>query len=157
MTMTLTSPVTGSAQTGLTSPTYTLTADNAPDSTGRQYAVTALGGTQTGVATHSVSSPFTITFWRPRILRLIGIPNPTTGVLAANQVPNNVWRIMTRKGVLPLAGQSPRVAMAETIITVPAGSDTVDPEDIRAMLSAHIGSVTQASSGIGDTVTSGVM
>lgn len=157
MTVNISSPVTGSAQTGLTSPTYTLTADVAPDANGKQWAVTALGGTQTGVVTHSVSSPFTITFWRPKLLRLVGLPNPTTGVLAANQVPSNTYRLMTRKGVIPLAGQAARVCTVDTVITVPAGSDTVDSEDIRAALSAHIGSLSQVSAGIGDTVTSGVM
>jgi hypothetical protein len=157
MSVAISSPVTGAAQSGLTSPTYTLTADVAPDANGKQWAVTALGGTQTGVVTHSVSSPFTITFWRPKILRLIGIPNPTTGVLAANQVPNNVYRLLTRKGVIPLAGQAARVATVDTVISVPAGSDTVDPEDLRAALSAHIGALNQVSSGIGDTVVSGVM
>lgn len=157
MTISITSPVTGSAQTGLTSPTYTLTDDVAPDVNGIQYAVTALGGTQTGVSTHSVGSPFTITFWRPKVLRLLGLPSPVTGVLAANQVPHNEYRLMTRKGVLPLAGQSPRVLIIETKVSVPAGSDTTDAEDVRAALSAHIGSLSQISSGFGDTCINGVM
>lgn len=50
MTIALSSPVTGGAQTGFTSPTYTLTADTPPaGSGGKQYAATALGGTQAGV------------------------------------------------------------------------------------------------------------
>lgn len=59
MSFTLTSPITGAAQTGFTSPTYTLTSDLAPDNNGKQVAVTALGGTQVGVTTHSVAAPFT--------------------------------------------------------------------------------------------------
>lgn len=39
--MALTSPVTGSAQTGFTSPTYTITADKFPGNNGVQYAITA--------------------------------------------------------------------------------------------------------------------
>lgn len=156
MTVSLTSPVTGSAQTGLTSPTYTLTLDTAPDINGKQWAVTALGGTQTGVAAHSVASPFTITFWRPKLLRMLGVPNPVTGVLALNQVPNNVYRLVTRKGVIPLAGQAARVAAIETVVTVPAGSDTADAEDLRAAVSAHIGALNQVSAGFGDTLTTGV-
>jgi len=42
MTFALSSPVTGAAQTGLTSPTYTVTADTPPDANAKQYAVTAL-------------------------------------------------------------------------------------------------------------------
>lgn len=157
MTVSLSSPITGGAQTGLTSPTYTLTADVAPDANGRQWAVTALGGTQTGVSTSSVASPFTLTFWKPKINRLQGYPNPVTGVLSANQVPNNTYKLVTRKGVIPLAGQAARVMTVETTIAVPAGADTADSEDVRAALSAHIGALWQVSAGIGDTATSGVM
>jgi hypothetical protein len=67
-----TSPVTGAAQTGLTSPTYTLSTDVAPSINGKQHAITALGGTQTGVNSHSVAAPFTCTFVRPQPLNLWG-------------------------------------------------------------------------------------
>lgn len=155
MTVSLSSPVTGSAQTGLTSPTYTLTADVAPDTNGKQYAVTALGGTQTGVSTHSVSSPFTVTFWRAKIAKVLGNPNPITGVIA--NVPTNTYKLITRKGVLPLADQPIRTMVISTTIDVPAGADTADSEDVRAALSLHIGSLSQASAGIGDTAINGVM
>jgi len=61
MTWSPTTPVTGGAQTGFTAPTYTLSVDTAPDINGKQHAVTALGGTQAGVTSHSVSNPFTVT------------------------------------------------------------------------------------------------
>lgn len=155
MSVNLTSPITGAAQTGLTSPTYTLTSDVAPDMNGRQYAVTALGGTQTGVTTHSVASPFTITFWRPKLAKLLGQPNPVTGVVS--NVQRNVYKLVTRKGVIPLAGQPAQNMIITTIMEVPAGSDTADSEDIRAAVSAHIGALNQQSAGIGDTLISGVM
>lgn len=155
MTVNVTSPVTGGAQTGLTSPTYTLTADVAPDSNGRQYAVTALGGTQTGVATHSVASPFTLTVWRPKVLRTLAQPNINTGVIA--NVPNNTYKVVVRKGVVPLAGQANRVASMSATIDVPAGSDTADAEDIRAGISLLIGALNQVSAGLGDTAVSGIL
>lgn len=155
MTVNVTSPVTGSAQTGLTSPTYTLTADVAPDSNGRQYAVTALGGTQTGVATHSVASPFTLTMWRPKNLRVLGQPNVNTGVVA--NVPNNTYKFIVRKGVIPLAGQASRTAVFTLQMDVPAGSDNADPEDIRAAMSLLIGAANQVSAGLGDTLVSGIL
>lgn len=155
MTVNVTSPVTGGAQTGLTSPTYTLTADVAPDSNGRQYAVTALGGTQTGVATHSVAAPFTLTVWRPKVLRTLAQPNINTGVIA--NVPNNTYKVVVRKGVVPLAGQANRVANMSATIDVPAGSDTADAEDIRAGISLLIGALNQVSAGLGDTAVSGIL
>lgn len=155
MAITFTSPVTGAAQTGLTSPTYTHVADIAPDINGRQVAVTALGGTQTGVRTHSSTDPFTLTSFRPKVFQALGKPNPTTGVI--KYVPMNRFRVLTRKGVLPLAGQAAVTAMTDTIISVPAGSDTADAPNLRAMLSLHIGGLSQQSAGIGDTAVSGVM
>jgi hypothetical protein len=155
MTISLTTPVTGTAQTGLTSPTYTLTADVAPDFNARQWAITALGGTQTGVRTHASTDPFTVTCFRPKSFQALGKANPVTGVIKF--VPMNRFRILSRKGALPLAGQAAVAAMADTVISVPAGSDTADPANLRALLSLHIGALSQASAGIGDTCVTGVM
>lgn len=155
MSWTLSSPITGAAQTGFTSPTYTTVADVAPDINGKQLAVTALGGTQTGVTAHTVASPFTITFNRPKVFKTLGKPNPVTGLIA--NVPKNTYNVITRKGVLPQAGQPYQLLIIRTIIDVPAGADTVDPANVRAALSAHIGSLSQQAAGVGDTVVTGVM
>lgn len=149
------SPVTGGPQTGLTSPTYTLTSDVPPVSHAEQYAVTALGGTQTNVASHSVASPFTITMFRPANFKYVGTPNPVTGVVS--NVPRNVYKVITRKGVLPLAGQSPVVMLVSTEISVPAGADLADPNSVRAALSAHFGTLWSDSAGVGDVTVNGVL
>lgn len=155
MTFALTSPVTGGAQTGFTSPTYTIVSDNFPDVNGKQVAVTALGGTQTGATVHSVSSPFTVASVRPKTYKVLGKTNPVTGLLPS--VPVNQYKVITRKGVLPLAGQPYAVARMTTIIEIPAGSDTADAANLRAMFSMHIGSLNQQSAGAGDMVVTGVM
>lgn len=154
MTVNISSPVTGAAQTGLTSPTYTVVSDQAPEVNAKQWAVTALGGTQTGVTSHSIASPFTMTFWKPKMFRILGIPNPTTGILS--NVPSNVQALVTRKGVTPLAGQAFRMMQIDTKISTPAGADTADVANVRAALSAHIGTLQQISAGLGDTVVTGV-
>lgn len=151
----LTSPITGAAQTGLTSPTYTHIQDTGPDVNSKQVAITALGGTQTGVTPHSVSSPFTITFWKQKLLKVVGKTNPVTGLLP--RVDFNTYKVVTRKGVLPLAGQPASVMVVTTKIDVPVGADAADPLSVRAALSAHIGALSQQSAGAGDTATSGVM
>jgi hypothetical protein len=148
-------PVTGGAQTGLTAPTYTLTTDTAPASNAKQWAITALGGTQTGVDTHSVARPFTLTMFRPTVLRSLGSPNPVTGRIA--QVPTNTYTVLTRKGVTPLAGQPSQTLVVETRMSVPAGSDLADPANIRAALSLHFGAVWAQSAGLGDTTVSGII
>jgi len=155
MSFALTSPITGQAQTGFTAPTYTHVTDSAPDISGKQVAVTTLGGTQTGVTTHSMSSPFTLTFFRPKVFRFLGKPNPTTGLI--KDVPRNTFKLITRKGVLPLAGQPYQNLQITTIFDLPAGSDTADAPNVRAALSAHFGALVQQSAGTGDTVVSGVV
>lgn len=148
-------PLTGAAVTGLTTPTYTLTTDVAPNINGKQYAVTALGGTQTGVDVNTVSKPFSISFFRPPVLRALPQANPVTGVI--KNVPMNTYKLITRKGVLPAANQNAMTARVTTIIEVPAGSDTYEPEDLKAMLSAHFGVGWAQASGIADTVVSGII
>ena len=150
-----TSPVTGAAVSGLTSPTYTIAADVAPSINGKQYAVTALGGTQTNVDTNTVSKPFTISFFRPVALKVLPAINPVTGVI--KNVPMNQYKLITRKGVQPAANQSLMVARITTTIEVPAGSDTYEPEELKAMLSAHFGTGYAQASGIADTVITGVL
>jgi hypothetical protein len=148
------SPVTGGSQTGFTSPTYTLTDDLAPNANGKQVAVTAVGGTQTGVTTHSVSSPFTITFTRPKTLKTLGMPN-SNGYISS--VPRNLYKLIVRKGVTPAADQPAQVMLAECYIHVPAGADTYDAANVRAALSAMIGTLTAESAGIGDSAVEGII
>lgn len=155
MSITSDGTITGQAQTGLTSPTYTTTVDVAPTANGKQWAITALGGTQTGVDSHSVSKPFTVSAFKPAQYRQLGTPNPVTGVI--NTVPRNTLKVITRKGVSPLAGQPNATLLITTSIDVPAGSDTVDPEDVRAAVSLHLGFLVENSAGIGDSCINGVL
>lgn len=151
-----TSPLPGAAQTGFTSPTYTLSVDVAPDVNMIQHAVTALGGTQPAtVDVNSVARPFTITIVRPKTFRLLGQPNPVTGVVSNVQM--NRWKFITRKGVTPLSGQSSKTALITTTIEVPAGSDSADADNLRAALSAHIGALNNQSANLGNSLESGVI
>jgi hypothetical protein len=156
MSFTITSPVTGGAQTGFTSPTYTVAADTAPTSAGKQYAVTAIGGTQTGVdSSSSPSKPFTVTLERPTVLRALPAVNGATGILP--NVPRNVYKIRVRKGVVPLTGQASQVMQMTCMLEIPAGADSADAANVRAGLSLLIGSLNQISASIGDTLVSGVI
>jgi hypothetical protein len=148
------SPVTGSAVNGLTSPTYTLSADSAQDTNGKQYAITTLGGTQTGVTTHSVSSPFTITYWKPKVLRLLGkLGNNGQYV----EFPNNIHKLVTRKGVNVAAGQPTQVVIITTSISIPAGAETFDAPNVKAAISEHFGIGHATASGIADTVATNLL
>ncbi|DAD51320.1 TPA_asm: coat protein [ssRNA phage Gerhypos.4_28] len=155
MTISLTSPVTGSAQTGLTSPTYTVVADTAPNAYSKQYAVTALGGTQTGVDVHAASRPFTITFSRPQNIRSAPVANPVTGAMPNS--PRNVYSVVVRKGQSPGVSQNPQTGVLRCDFSVVAGADVTEPEDIRAALSFLLGSMSQQSAGLGDTLINGLL
>lgn len=150
----ITSPVTGAAVIGLINPTYTLAVDSAPNQWAKQHAVTALGGTQTGVDVHSVSKPFTIAFFRPQTPKGLPQANPVTGVIKA--VPRNVYKVVVRKGALPAANQVPQQILITCSVDVPAGVDTYEPEDLKAACSLAFGAIWQQASGIADTTVSGI-
>lgn len=149
------SPVTGAAITGLTTPTYTLLALQAPGNNAKSYYVSALGGTQTGVLAHSTASPFKVTFWVPTNFKTIGKTNPVTGLLPS--VPKNVLKRVIHKGVLPLAGQPYAIAVDEKNMSIPAGADVADPANLKALMSFSCGLDWANAQGYSDTVISGAL
>lgn len=157
MSFTLSTPVTGAAMVGyLTNPTYTVTLDSIPGGgLTKQYAVTALGGTQADVSVHSTSSPFAISLTRPATFKGLGTVNPATGALSS--VPRNVWRLIGVKGATPLAGQPPVNCVIRTEITIPAGVDVADANEIAALLSFYIGALTQLGKETVDTLRYGIL
>jgi len=125
----------------------------APDVNAKQFAVTALGGTQAGVTVHSSSSPFTQAFWYPKVLRALQF---VLGSTMMPTVPKNVYKLITRKGVLVHASLPLQTAVITTTIEVPAGADVLSAPELRGMTSLHGGTLTQVISGLGDTVVTGV-
>lgn len=138
MAFSISSPVTGAAITDhLTSPTYTLTADNAPGSNVRAYYVSGLGGTQTGVLTHYLSAPFQIAFAIPKILRAV-----TAFILAVSgvgSVPKNTYALTVRKGVSVNTDGGVGIAYGKLILDIPVNSETVDAPNLAAMVSLLCG------------------
>jgi len=155
MSVSLSTPVTGVVMSGFTAPTYTVVADNAPSVFGKQWSVSALGGTQAGVTAASVAAPFSVSFFRPAIFKALGKTNPVTGLLPS--VPKNQYKAITRKGVLPLAGQPYSNLIITTTIEVPAGADVADAANVKAAFSLHIGALSQIGAGFGDTALSGIL
>jgi hypothetical protein len=146
------SPVTGAPITGFTSPTYTLATDTPPDVNGKAYAVTALGGTQTGVVISSASIPFTLLFQRPKVLRSLG-PVNANGILGS--IPRNTYSLSVLKGVVPLSGQPAQRTVLKLEIPVPAGADTADKANLLAALSLLAGVLWEQSNEIGDSIIAG--
>jgi hypothetical protein len=155
MTISVNAALTGGAQTGFTSPVYNNVADKAPDVNSTQVAVTSLGGTQAGVRAHSISDPFTINWFKPKTPRSLPNPNPVTGKYG--DVPFNRMGFIVRKGVNYAANQAPLIAVARVYIDVPAGADSYDAANVRALISALVGTLSGTSAGLGDTVVTGVL
>lgn len=155
MAFSLTSPVNGAAQSGFSAPTYTLTADTPPNYNAKQWAVSAVGGTQVGVIPHSVAAPFTIAMFRPQVLKTLAPVDPVTGVL--RQVSMNTYKVVVRKGVVPLAGQAYKPLIVTLMIEVPAGSDLADAPNVKAAMSLAVGAAWQQAAGIGDTTLTGTL
>lgn len=149
------SSITGGAQTGLTTPTYTLASDLAPDANSRQYVVTALGGTQTNVRASSAGDPFTATIRKDKVYKTLPARNPVNG--AYGQVPMNKTELLCRKGVYIDADQTIRTANIRVIAELPAGSETNDAVNIRALCSFAIGLLSEESADYGDSLVTGVI
>jgi len=148
------STITGAAVTGLTSPTYTVTADNAITGFAKQWLVSGTGGTQTGVDVHTIDKVFTISFSRSNP-KPLPPADPKTGIIS--NIPMNTYKIIGRKGVIPSANQGIKNCMIRTEISIPAGSTAYEPEDIRALVSAYIGSLSQQSDNIATMLLTGVV
>jgi len=129
--------ITGATVTGLTLPTYTATSMPAPDVNGKQYSISALGGTQTGVLVHSISNPFTITQWLPKILKTLTQLTSTTGLL--KKVPINTHKVVVRKGLIPAAGYNATPADITIAVNIPAGAETFDAQNMAALFSCAAG------------------
>jgi len=149
--------ISGAAITGLTTPTYTLKKDVAPDIYSVQYAVTALGGTQTGVSLHSPTSPFTVTIKRPKALKTLGSVNPQTVLLTSSNVSKNPYSVIVRKGGVPLANNIPQVMLAKLEFSIPAGVESYSAAEIKAFASFTHGVMTNQIQGLVDTMLSGIL
>lgn len=152
MAITIPTSITGGAQTGFTSPTYTTVAGTFPGVNGKLNYVTALGGTQTGVRVHAVSDPFTVAAFAPIAPKALGSMN-SNGIYT--NVPVNVYGVGVRKGLIPAANQPSAPGAVDVRIRVPAGSDSYDTANVRAMISAAIGTLSALSASLGDTAASG--
>jgi len=155
------SPVTGATVTGLTTPTYTFVEDQAPASNIRRFVVTTLGGTQTNVETHSISSPFYLDVSRPVQIKTLPRASALTGQYP--QLPVNEFRVKLVKGATingSIAGASAETQIIFDLrMRVPTGVEltTNDPEELKAALSMLGGFIFSNANGLNDLVTTGLL
>jgi hypothetical protein len=133
MALDITTSITGVVLNGFSAPTYTLALDTPPANNAKQSIVTALGGTQTGVRTHTPSDPFSITVSKP----VIPVPYPKTNLQGVvGKAGRNKYVMLIRKGTLPLTGQSPQVSDLRIETNVVSGADVNDKANLAALYSA---------------------
>lgn len=148
------SSITGGTVTGLTSPTYTLADDTAPVVNAKQKTCTALGGTQGSASANTASRPFTATFYKPAAIKPLPTANAITGL--RGQVPNNQYKLIVRKGGYAEA-DVPVTAIVRLTIDVPAGMETYNADEIRALVSFLVGVLNEESADLADTLLTGVL
>jgi hypothetical protein len=155
MTVSFSSPVTGAAITGLTSPTYTLTTDQPPKANAKAVIVTTLGGTQTNVRSHTISDPFSATVWKPEVPKALPPKNPITSMYP--QVPVNQYALVVRKGVYIDSSSVLRQMTIRVLMDIPAGADAADAVNIKAALSLTGGILFAEGQDFSDLAILGVM
>jgi len=149
------SPVTGAAISGFTSPTMTLALDIAPTPYGRQYAISALGGTQTGASPNSPTLPYTVTMVRPTMLKSIAPIKTGSNQLTANN--RNIWKMVFRKGAVLNANGTIGIAISHIDWDLPAGMEAFAAAELKTLISFQIGILWSNAQGIYDTLATGVM
>lgn len=148
------SSTTGGAQTGVTSPTFTLATDTPPAINAVKKVVTAYSGAGLTVSANSASKPFDCTFFKPVVLKSLPAANPVSGL--RGQIPNNQYKLIIRKGGLAEAGVPVGMTIRLTF-DVPAGMETYNPDEVRAAVSFLVGVLNEESADISDTLLTGVV
>lgn len=141
------------ALTGFTTPTYTVAQSTTTIPNGKVATVTAKGGTQPGaVDVHSASRNFSFASQKPSVVRGVA-PLNSAGQLFNN--PINVYGLSTKKGLTVMSGQPSQHGYMKTQIGIPAGSDLLDPDNVAAMVLAHIMVLSQLVQEIVNTAKTG--
>lgn len=150
----LPSSVTGTAISGLTSPSFTLVVDNTPDPYKRKSYVSAIGGSNPSVTKHSISSPFYMEGVRGA--KMLPQPpfNAVTGMFKEN-VPKNKVRLYFRKGLTVLSGAPLDFGDIDITVRVPAGAEQNDQVNVAAMYSLAAAALAQMAQGMFDTSVTG--
>lgn len=147
----------GGALTGLTSPTHTWTASQAPEPNQKQFTVTAIGGTQSGAAPHAAARQWWFNYAVPRSYKAAKFSN-TTGLLITPG--KNVHRLLYRNSVpTDPHGYGYDNFEIDMAIRVPVGADvggSVTQGQFKAGWSGFVGLINNQCQGIYDTLVTQV-
>lgn len=142
--MDFSSPVTGpTTLTGLTNPTYTLTADVSSNANRKTWLVTGLGGTQTGVEIHSGLIPFRVSIIRPSVVKSLILAAANVVGLVPNAA-KNVQEVLIEKGVKINSTGAYAMQEYRFKISTPAGAPYFDGVNVAAGLALALGCLSQS-------------
>jgi hypothetical protein len=153
MSTTIASTVTGVNIASLSSMVLTVAAAAAPDTNAKRAIVTALtSGTAANVRFHSVSDPFDITVWAPKVPRSLPAANQN-GVRPS--IPMNKYAIVIRKGLRPASDVASITSPLTISFEVPAGAESYDSANLAAQLSASAGWLSALADDLYDNALTG--
>lgn len=151
------SPITGSAITGLTSPTYTIIEDNPPDTNSKAWVVTALGGTQAGVSVHKNEMPFKVIAKRAARIKTPGARSATTGMYLQGGKNEYSFKFIKGSNVLAaFGGAQYDNILGEVKLSIPAaiGNDSAQLDALFSFMGGFINATLQ---GLRDTTGNSVL
>lgn len=161
MSLSVSTPISGSHQTGFTSPSFAVSQDNAVQVNARRWIVTSTTGAG-GVAGHTVSNPFMVQVSRPAVFK----PAPTYlgpigpgGLALYRGTGKNEYRVIVKKGTAVAEGLTGLIDVDLTM-RIPSGAEIAAPSDVRAALSllgGFIANETTNSAGLGDMLIQGTL
>lgn len=129
-TINLAGPTTTTGTTTLlTSPTYSFVPGVSKDQSAKAYTVSALGGTQTGVAIHTLAKPKEVIFKRFKDYLRAAKYNSLTAKFGV--VPKNTISVIGRGGVNISATQV-EICSVRLDVSVPSGAEAYDPANVEA-------------------------
>lgn len=131
--MTMPASLVGPNINAWTAPTFNLAVDVAPNSNGKQWAVTSVSAAS-GVRAHSTTDPFTITYFK--VASPQAAPKLGSNGFLINTGYNRFKRVI-RKGTIVLAGQSPVISTASQDYKIAAGADSADVANIAAIVAVE--------------------
>lgn len=142
--------ITGVVLNGFTAPVWNTTADTPPPGVAKQVIVSSIGGTATGVRTHSLSDPFTISVIRGPVAPFPKLVNGVLGRLGRNKT-----QVKLRKGTIPLAGEASQVSEIDITANIVSGAEVNDKANLAAMWSAIGALANREAANLLDTTQTG--
>lgn len=155
MTITVSTPITGVPQTGMTAPSFAVVQDSAVNVNSRRWVVA--GVTDAGnTSPHTIGQPFYVEFTRPAVFKTPPAQDTFSGRVLSTPARDE-YHVKAVKGVLCGSAGQYYPLLIDATIKVPSGATVTDQAGIRAVFSLFGGFINEDGDGIGDVLINGTM